>query len=215
MLAIVVLAWRLWPSSVRAPVVTAKRQVTFVGNVENSAISPDGRFLAYAAHNDDSLFVFVQELAGGNAIPIAVLEHADIETLRWSPDGSRLLVTGVAGTTAVAYVVPRLGGDRRTLPVASLLNDLVPLGAWMPDGEHVAVWSRTLHGVFRAMRIDVRNGDTASLPLVKLPFTFQGSWSPSGGQLAIGQASESTYDVWIIRPDGTQTRIASASTVTD
>jgi hypothetical protein len=135
-------AWRLRPQS-PPPVVTAKRQVTFAGNVENSAIFPDGRFLACATHAEDSLLIFVQEVSGGNAIRIAALEHTDVESLRWSPDGARLLITGVVGTSPIAYVVARLGGDRRPIPFVTLLNDMVPFGVWMPDGQHVALWSRT------------------------------------------------------------------------
>ena len=69
------------------PRVAVQRQLTFSGDANNVAISPDGKWIAFTSA--DSVLL-VREVAGGRAIP--VLTGFYLFDPRWSADGSRLLI---------------------------------------------------------------------------------------------------------------------------
>ncbi len=197
--------WRFRARADAPPTVTSKRQVTFNGSVENVALSPDGRFLVYAAHGEDSLFVFSQDLdGGGNAIRLAAMANADVLSLEWSPNGTKILLTGVSGTTPLAYLIPPLGGELRRLSVESLITGIVPFGAWLPDGERVAFWPHADH---RLAVFGTQTGDTSSMPLTGFDDTGQGHWSTNG--LVVAQQVDSKHEIWVIPPKGAPLRLAS------
>src|SRR4029450_8991788 len=82
--------WR-WRSAVRPGAPEVKhQQVTFSGDVGMSALSPDGRTVAYVPRGFDR--VLVRELSGGQAAP--VWTGNDVMAVSWVPGGSHLGVIG-------------------------------------------------------------------------------------------------------------------------
>jgi serine/threonine-protein kinase len=65
-------------------------------------ISPDGRMVAYTAATATYSRIYVKQLGGGRAIPVA----DSAIWPQWSPDGTRILYTTYHGV----YLVPSLGG---------------------------------------------------------------------------------------------------------
>ncbi len=207
-----VAAWaRYWPLVSPPPVVLSKKQVTFNGNVENSALSPDGRFLAYVTHDGDSLKVLMTDLnGGGNVIRLFTLATADVFTLAWSPDGSRLLLTATAGTQPVGYILAPLGGDVRELPVSKFVLDIVPHGAWMPDGKRVGMWGGSpgnADGV-RITQFGTANSDTLVLAFPLASENQTGSWSHRTNMFALQRSTDSTTELWLSSNSEPPTRIA-------
>ena len=99
------------------------------------AISPDGKFVAYAAGNSSQLRVFIRPVGGGRSIPLSD-DSTGLEAMpRWSRDGSQLLVVSGGGIS----VAPAFGGAgslRRVIPgggVVGMLN-----ADWSPDGREIA-----------------------------------------------------------------------------
>jgi serine/threonine protein kinase len=170
------------------------RQITFTGKVSYPAISPDGNFIAYVS--DVSAVekkVFVQDLTGGQ--PLEVFKDESIYHLRWSPDGSELLIPAANDSVYGSYIVPRLGGTSRK--ITSL-----PFTSWSPDGSHFAGSN------FPAKRIwftNKSNNDTGSISLDG-SFTWlrEVDWSPAGDQLLFLTEDQEQYTIWTIRTDGTQ-----------
>jgi Tol biopolymer transport system component/tRNA A-37 threonylcarbamoyl transferase component Bud32 len=91
------------------------------------ALSPDGNLLAYTAGAESRLFV--RQVEGGNAIPVA----RDVPGLQihphWSPDGKQLSYSSDRGLE----VVPALGGTPRLLVPGTVLA-----GPWSPDGRELS-----------------------------------------------------------------------------
>ena len=197
--AAALVAAKFWQPSAQAPVLTAKRQVTFEGNVENSSISPDGRFVAYAAHGEDSLSIRVQDLSGGNPITLATFANADLAGIHWSPDGTRLLVLGATGNDPIAFIVPRLGGTVRQLPYESFGLDGFPVGNWLPSGEDVGFWGENAQ---RAIIYSLQSGDTTSQSLPAQKYTMLGSWSRHSRTLLIKHGTDSSTALWTVSPEG-------------
>ncbi len=158
------------------------RQLTFTGHAIRAAISPDGRFIAYAATPGERsrMIVKLQELAGGRAIDVTDSFNI-VGSLRFSRDGSRLLVPAIRGDSTGLYIVPLLGGEPRRvaqLPSFAFL-------ASSPDGQSVAWFERKEEDrtllIVQSLSDDGRS-DTTAVPLRLVSWP---DWSPDGRWIAV------------------------------
>ncbi len=136
------------------------------------AISPDGKFVAYAAGSSSRMRIFVRPIAGGRTIALTD-DTTEIQTgPRWSPDGATLLfLTGGGVATA-----PALGGAARPL-IAPLPSVRIRSADWSPDGRHVAfVRGDTLY--------DFAVASAVSRPVAAGRLLHSCAWSPAGGLIA-------------------------------
>jgi Tol biopolymer transport system component/DNA-binding SARP family transcriptional activator len=155
------------------------------------ALSPDGRFVAYAAGPSGRLRIFVRQIAGGRTIEVAEGTPGDQHWPRWSPDGSRISFE----TSHAIFAVPALGGAARllvaptdTAPPRAAPGDVADEGpawmAWSPDGRKI-VYADGRRILTRA----VDGGPTDTLAQVAWPHSF--AWAPDGSRIAfvIGNAA--------------------------
>jgi dipeptidyl aminopeptidase/acylaminoacyl peptidase len=114
----------------------------------------------------------------------------------WSPTGDRLAVT--SGGDLVALNAD--GTDKQTL-VADACGGTN--ATWSPDGSQIAY--------HRCTDIAIINSDGTNATAVPGTSSFSiGEWSPDGQWLAGSRLTDGQYDVWKIRPDGTNlTQITS------
>jgi len=172
------------------------QQVTFIGNAGFPAISPDGQFIAYAAGNaGEEQKVLVQDLAGGQHLD--VFSGINLSSLRWSPDGSELMFWAKRDSSEGIFIVPRLGGSPRHLPMleSSIL-------CWSPDGSQIASSGLPL----RCIRlINKSTGDTTAIR-VSGAFVFlrELDWTPTGNRLLFMTTKQHRTIIWTIKSDGTQ-----------
>jgi len=96
------------------------------------ALSPDGRFVAYAAGTVTQMRIFIRPLGGGRTIPLSDDSTAVETHPRWSPDGTRLLFLTHGG----AAVAPALGGTSRPVAPPSVTS-IVRSAVWSPDGREI------------------------------------------------------------------------------
>lgn len=73
---------------------TDVRQLTSTGKDRSPRFSPDGKRLAFLSRRDGKFQAYVMPLDGGEALQLSSL-GADVDTLRWSPDGTALVLTAV------------------------------------------------------------------------------------------------------------------------
>ena len=114
-------------------VVGPTEQITNEPGVEiTPALSPDGRFIAYAGGQPAYTTLFVRQIKGGQAIPLVGGPRAP----QWSPDGGRLLYVDSAGLATM----PAFGGHVQRL---STPDGLIPIGpVWSHDGRSLAYAAR-------------------------------------------------------------------------
>jgi Tol biopolymer transport system component/DNA-binding SARP family transcriptional activator len=148
------------------------------------ALSPDGKLIAYAAGPSGQMRIYVRQLAGGRAIPVAEGVPGDQHWPRWSPDGTRLTFE----TGPAIYVVPALGGTPKLLvsspepaPVVNGEGALLQEGprylAWSPDGRRIA------YALGRNLEVRPADGGTVTrIPTGAQPHSL--AWSPDGSRLA-------------------------------
>jgi Tol biopolymer transport system component len=171
------------------------KQITFTGAAFSPAISPDGKFIAYVTAEAGLQQVVVRDVAGGGTVEVFRGKYC--HHLRWSPHGTELLFFGRNDSGAGVFVVPRLGGTARRLPVR------VSYASWSPDGSKLA----GIHPAGKEiLLVDKPTAETTSLPL-KGPYTFLDDidWSPHGNILAfLAVDNQGRRIVSTIRTDGSQ-----------
>ena len=175
------------------------RQITFAGDADNPAISPDGKFVAYVAGKVGAgQRLMLQDLGGGPAIEIS--RAPELLHPVWSPDGSEIAVSHLSNTgfSEGIFLVPRLGGSSRYIADAMY-------ACWSPDGNQIAVADQPEHG-FRI--VDKLTGSSKTIALGGAFQWFMDlDWSPGSKMLAVLTQSENgKRTIWTVRPDGSQQR---------
>jgi serine/threonine-protein kinase len=180
----------------------------------DAAISPDGRFLAYAAGSMPQFVIYVRPNAGGTPVRLAPALPYPQRFPTWSPDGRRILFRSPRGIE----VISALGGDATVLirdpsvlqPKRRKLWErsaaLMP-GAWSPDGRRfIYVRSDSLYiaGIDGGPSRLVAQGGEPHLPV----------WSPDGHWIAFVRGNRQSLEpgfyfgnvgksaVWLVRSSG-------------
>jgi Tol biopolymer transport system component/DNA-binding winged helix-turn-helix (wHTH) protein len=169
------------------------RQVTFAGREGSPSLSPDGRRLAYVSTGKTEKLLMVQELPEGR--PLAVFAAPEIGHVRWSPDGSELMMwTRGSGRDGI-YVMTLTGGAIRRIAPGEYM------ACWSPDGSTIAV------GTYRGGKIVVLNRLGQQQRVVSLQGVHSSigalDWSGDAGRLAfVTNDHQRRFTVWTIKPDG-------------
>jgi Tol biopolymer transport system component/DNA-binding winged helix-turn-helix (wHTH) protein len=171
----------------------AHRQVTFTAKEGVPTLSPDGRRIAYVSYEKPERKLMVQELAGGQ--PLEVFSAPEVGHLRWSPDGSELLLWARGSGKDGLYLMPELGGTPRRI-----VGDRY-VACWSPDGSTIAV-SSYLGGKIWFLNKFGREHRTVALQGVHWSI-WDVDWSAANGLLTfVSNDYQGRYTIWTIRPDG-------------
>ncbi len=179
---VVLVALVLWKGGADAPDTTTlgqRVQVTLDPGLElDPMLSPDGKFIAYSAGSSTEMRVFVRQVDGGAAHPVAPDLAGYQRAPRWSPDGARILLRSARGLA----LAPALGGPARILvPGAMVYSDAV----WSPDGKEIAYASED-----SLYRLGIDGGAPRAIAAADAFFLL--AWSPDGRWIA-GTAGNAGY----------------------
>jgi Tol biopolymer transport system component len=176
--AVAIIGYALIAPSLRGAVELGQRaRVTLESALElDPALSPDGRFLAYAASEGGGEFkIFVRQTESGTPIAVAPDLTGSQRLPAWSPDGERLTFVSNRGVE----VVSALGGVPRTVAT----GDSVGAASWSPDGQQVAV----VRG--RGVTV-VTVADGQERELVGRLDLHSPAWSPDGRWIAYVEGNQ-------------------------
>ena len=150
-------------------------RLTTSGNAVSAAISPDGKFLAYAVSDGGKQSFRIRQIANGSEVQVSAPSDAEYRGPVFSPDGNLVYYnTGVAEL----YKVPTLGG----VP-ALVSKNIVGTVAFSPDGKRIAFYRR--YPAAKEYAILVANADGTGerkIATRKPPNYYMSgvTWSPDG-----------------------------------
>jgi serine/threonine protein kinase len=130
-----------------------------------SAISPDGRYLAYS--DDSGIHLNVVDTAETHALPAP--PASTINDLAWFPDGTKLLVGGEAGEPAVSslWTVSILGGNPQKLRDDAADGSVFENGAGIVflSGDAKEIWQMGPGGEDARKVMTASEGESFGMPV--------------------------------------------------
>ncbi len=170
-------------------------RLTTIGKVKTAAISPDGKYVAYAVDELAGFYfvvaggwtkesLWVRQVAGGNDVQVVPAAEVGYWGLTFSPDGDFLYAVRSEGKNVgfgFLYKIPTLGGAAKKL--AAEVDTKVTAS---PDGKHLAFVRN--HAGGNDSKLIVVNEDGSGereLAVHKSSFYFNSpAWSPNGRTIA-------------------------------
>ena len=168
-----------WATRTNGPSLTLGRSSQFTtdaGLQITPALSPDGKFVAYAAGTSSNMRIYVRPIGGGRTIALTDDSLAVEYEPRWSPDATQIMFLTRGGVS----VAPALGGPARNIVPRNSLSS-VSTASWSPDGRQI-VFAR-----MDSVLVANAGGQSARL-LFKSGDPLEGvhscRWAPSGSLIA-------------------------------
>jgi serine/threonine protein kinase/Tol biopolymer transport system component len=160
-------------------------RVTNAGDVRHCAISPDGKYLAFAAGVPGKVGLWVRQVATHSDIPILPPTARTFMGLAFSRDGNYVyyVLERGNGQSGQLFQVPTLGGQSRK--VGGAIDSPV---SFSPDGNHFAFLRQTTSDGSALLVRSVNDQAEQKLAERLAPEEFSGfglAWSPNGKQLAV------------------------------
>jgi protein kinase-like protein/WD40 repeat protein len=168
-----------------------QRPVTFSGLVASSALSPDGRSVAFATESAGIARVVVQDLAGGPGITIASGRHFSL--VSWSGDGGAVRMFSIGSTATSLWEVPRLGGSARVISAAGW-------STLSPDGTRLATVAPSSSAPARLPVVirDLATGDSLFARTDTGYWQSPPAWSPDGSRITWAVENQDTRRVRVL-----------------
>jgi len=185
----------------------AERAFTYyLGNEDDPAISPDGRWIAYIWDGEESSGggdLYIQEIGSDVRRRLTRTPRREIGP-EWSPDGKRIAYRRVVPGSCEIAVIPVDGGPSQSILEREACGGLDYL-SWSPDGEFLAFSDLenrrvtiTLYsfadGSLRAVN------EPSQIP--RTPVDQYPSLSPDGKRLAVTRIQEGDIRAIILGLDG-------------
>jgi Tol biopolymer transport system component len=129
-LVVLVLGGIWWLRMRAAPFASVRlSKFTTTGKAVKVAISPDGKYLAFAVNDAGQQSVWLRQIATNKELQIVPPERTDIYGLTFTRDGNYVFyVSQPQNQLAMLYGVPSLGGARQTSRRRRFAGDLSPDG---------------------------------------------------------------------------------------
>ena len=155
------------------------------GDVFESALSPDGRYLAYLCGRTGRVGLRVRQVATGSDVEVLPPQEVGLEGPVFSPDGNYLFYMARKPDSQFyrsLYQVPSLGGTPQ-----ERVFDVDSRATFSPDGKQVAFWRRVVQlKESRLVVFALESSRERVLASVHDPEAYQGApaWSPDGATIA-------------------------------
>ncbi|MBS1810173.1 MAG: PD40 domain-containing protein [Acidobacteria bacterium] len=195
--------------STQTPPQTVKlHPLTNSGNITTAAISPDGKYVAYARLDSGQQSLWLRQTAIASHVQIAPPVQASYSGLTFTPDGNYLYYV----KDAALYQMPVLGGTTKKL-IAKVAGAVT----FSPNGQQLAfVRDDQNQGETAIIKVNTDGSGEQKLAQRQRPSLIFGSaaWTPDGGSITFSatnaDASGGQVSLFSVRiADGTETELTS------
>lgn len=180
------------------------KQVTEDQNAQvDPAWSPDGTQIAYTSGQDDpnNLRLYVANVDGSNARPLAAASRGDNWAPAWSPDGKRIAFQTNRDGNFEIYAVTVADGAEVNL-TNNPAQDSAP--TWSPDGQQI-VFASQMEGAKWQIYVMNADGGSPRRVLSSESNDMDPVWSPDGQWIFFQSDRDGgKYHIFRMKPDGTQ-----------
>lgn len=159
------------------------------GKVRLSAISPDGKYVAYVSGEVGNRRLVVRQIATNSLVTVVPPTSLDFRTVTFTPDGNHIFYTQFSKDFSIntLYQVPTLGGTPK-----KLIEDVDSMPTFSPDGKQLVF--------LRHISVDGQDAlITANIDGTNLKTIFSNKqttydffsltsaiWSPKGDKIILG-----------------------------
>ena len=193
---------RLSPTPTTSETTAVQRNLTRLtfgsGLQTDVTFSPDGRFIAYASDRAGNFDIWVQPVAGGDAVQITKSPEPDTQPA-WSSDGSTIAFRSERDGGGV-FLVPALGGQERKLASEGVYP------RWSPDGSQVLMQSAAWWNAPDSIALTVVRPGEAPRPILadfmKEGRFYWAGWNPDGRISVIGRHRTLGGGFFTVSPGG-------------
>ncbi len=178
-----------------------KQVLTEIGGGSDSAVSPDGKYIAFSSRRNGNLDVYTIEIATDIVRQITTNPHTDNEA-RWHPDSTHLIFVTMRHGSQDIYMV-NLGTLEETPIATEKFNEDYP--SFSKDGS-MACFTGGPRG-FR--EVQVHNFSTGKTKIITRGYGYVGStnFSPDGKSIVFHAYYDNSYasgksDIYIVPVNG-------------
>jgi len=187
--------------------------ITENGQAIYSAISPDGKLVAYVLREGPTRSLRLKQLATGSDVELVPAQTGGYSQLNFSPDGNYIYYAHQNPDNAYVtdgYSVPSLGG-----PPTKVASEIDQGLSMSPDGKEIAFIRKPDFDTSQLVIAKADGSDEQVLATRKFPGQFTAtapSWSPDGRALVktvggLGAQAAPSELVFISRADGKMTTL--------
>lgn len=158
-------------------------KITQSGRATSSAISPDGRYVAYVENDGDQYSLWLRQVGTEGKAPLIARQPLALAHLSFSPDSKSLYFARLSagGQMSALFRIPAIGGVE-----TPVLEDVDSPVSFSPDGREFVFQRGTVRGP-QIVVAAAGGGTQRTLAQPKPPLmfsTFAPDWSPDGNFVA-------------------------------
>jgi Tol biopolymer transport system component len=175
---------------------SAHKQITFVGDAYMPAISPDGKSVAYVTtRTGGEQKLMLQDLSGGPSLELLRGQWLLYPT--WSSDGSELMLAmkDQDQRDPGLFIISRLGGAPRRVSWGAY-------SCWLPGGSQIVESGGDPK--FGIWLVNQLTGEEKKIPAPGYDSLEDIACSSRTGMLLLLTKTSDKYQIWSMKPDGTE-----------